>query len=77
LNFVALILVCSASITHDDCTPKTALDMLSFSVPNEVVCLAKLREGIAHMAEPAWMDENGDEKKIVVTRCGRKGHLDE
>jgi len=67
MPFVALILLCSASISAEDCSKETAIDYMSFGATNELTCYAKLREATAHWAQ----DDMVKEDYYIVSSCTR------
>jgi hypothetical protein len=48
--YAAIILVCLASVTQEDCTEANAVDILSTRVPSELGCWGGWQEVIARSA---------------------------
>lgn len=49
-GFVAIVLICQMSVTSDDCSEKTALDVMSIRVDSEIECTTGWQDLVARSA---------------------------
>ena len=67
--FQAIVLICLATVPSEQCTERTALDVLSIGVANELACTMGWQELIARSAQAADIGKDS----YVRTLCRRSG----
>jgi hypothetical protein len=68
MPFIALILLCSASISAEDCSKENAIDYMSFGATNELTCLQKSEDAVIYFAHEDYGLGDG---YYIVRSCTR------
>lgn len=72
LDFIAIALLCAASVPSDQCTPDTALDVWQYDT-DQLGCLNVMAQAQLHFSTPAYREGNPAEvETYVIGACHRR-----